>query len=182
MKITLNWFHWLRKPLTSSVLIFTAFVVTMAACGTTDSPLPVVTVQSLSSQENMTSGDDTLIKVARADGTAFTDMNIFLNNTDVTAKFQKMIIKNSEVKVVSEKFKGKKFVFSGFRNKEWEEYIVENGGEVVGSVSKNTSYLVTTKMDAEQGTTKVTKAKDVGVEIVIKEEFENKFMMSKDMK
>ena len=89
---------------------------------------------------------------------------------------RKSIINNSEVVKVSEKFKGKKFVFSGFRNKEWEEYIVENGGEVVGSVSKNTSYLVTTKMDAEQGTTKVTKAKEVGVEIVIKEDFEKKFM------
>jgi DNA ligase (NAD+) len=90
---------------------------------------------------------------------------------------RKNIIKNSEIVKVSEKLKGKKFVFSGFRNKEWEEYIVENGGEVVGSVSKNTSYLVTTKKDSEEGTSKVLKAKDVGVEIVIKEDFENKFMM-----
>jgi NAD-dependent DNA ligase len=89
---------------------------------------------------------------------------------------RKSIIKNSEVVKVSEKFKGKKFVFSGFRNKEWEEYIIENGGEVVGSVSKNTSYLVTTKKDSEEGTTKVLKAKDVGVEIVIKEDFEGKFI------
>jgi len=89
---------------------------------------------------------------------------------------RKNIIKNSEVVKVSEKFKGKKFVFSGFRNKEWEEYIIENGGEVVGSVSKNTSYLVTTKKDSEEGTTKVLKAKEVGVEIVIKEDFEGKFI------
>ena len=88
----------------------------------------------------------------------------------------KNIIKNSEVVKVSEKLKGKKFVFSGFRNKEWEEFIVTNGGEVVGSVSKNTSYLVTTKKDSEEGTSKVLKAKEVGVEIVIKEDFEGKFM------
>jgi NAD-dependent DNA ligase len=94
----------------------------------------------------------------------------------IPARFQKMIIKNSEVKVVSEKFKGKKFVFSGFRNKEWEEYIVENGGEVVGSVSKNTAYLITPKKEIEENsTTKITKAKEIGVEIVAKEDFEKKF-------
>jgi NAD-dependent DNA ligase len=91
--------------------------------------------------------------------------------------YQKTIIKNSEIKMVSEKFKGKKFVFSGFRNKEWEDYITENGGELVSSVSKNTSYLVTTKKDYDEGSTsKVIKAKEVGVPIVIKEEFEKKFM------
>jgi len=91
--------------------------------------------------------------------------------------YQKTIIKNSETKVVSEKFKGKKFVFSGFRNKDWEDYITENGGELVSSVSKNTSYLVTTKKDYDEGSTsKVIKAKEVGVTIVIKEEFEKKFM------
>ena len=91
--------------------------------------------------------------------------------------YQKTILKNSESKVVSEKFKGKKFVFSGFRNKEWEDYITENGGELVSSVSKNTSYLVTTKKDYDEGSTsKVIKAKEVGVQIVIKEEFEKKFM------
>jgi NAD-dependent DNA ligase len=90
--------------------------------------------------------------------------------------YQKTIIKNSETKVVSEKFKGKKFVFSGFRNKEWEDYITENGGELVSSVSKNTSYLITTKKDLDEGSnSKVVKAKEVGVEIVTKEDFEKKF-------
>ena len=94
----------------------------------------------------------------------------------IPVRFQKMIVKNSEVKVVSEKFKGKKFVFSGFRNKEWEEFIVENGGEVVGSVSKNTAYLITPKKEIEENsTTKITKAKEIGVEIVAKEDFEKKF-------
>jgi NAD-dependent DNA ligase len=94
----------------------------------------------------------------------------------IPTKYQKLIIKNSEINKVSEKFKGKKFVFSGFRNKEWEEYIVENGGELVSSVSKNTSYLITTKKDLDEGSnSKVVKAKEVGVEIVTKEDFEKKF-------
>ena len=95
----------------------------------------------------------------------------------IPKKYQKNIIDNSEIKKVSEKFKGKKFVFSGFRNKEWEEYIVINGGELVNSISKNTSFLITTKKDLEEGNnSKVVKAKEVGVEIVTKEDFEKKFL------
>ena len=95
----------------------------------------------------------------------------------IPKKYQKNIIDNSEIKKVSEKFKGKKFVFSGFRNKEWEEYIVINNGELVNSISKNTSYLITTKKDLEEGNnSKVVKAKELGVEIVTKEDFEKKFL------
>jgi NAD-dependent DNA ligase len=95
----------------------------------------------------------------------------------IPKKYQKNIIDNSEVKEVSDKFKGKKFVFSGFRNKEWEEFITENGGELSSSVSKNTSYLITTKKEADEGSnSKVVKAKGLEIEIVTKEEFEGKFM------
>jgi len=95
----------------------------------------------------------------------------------IPKKYQKNIIDNSEVKEVSDKFKGKKFVFSGFRNKEWEEFITENGGELSSSVSKNTSYLITTKKERDEGSnSKVVKAKGLEIEIVTKEEFEEKFM------
>lgn len=95
----------------------------------------------------------------------------------IPKKYQKNIIDNSEVKEVSDKFKGKKFVFSGFRNKEWEEFITENGGELSSSVSKNTSYLITTKKERDEGSnSKVVKAKDLGIDIVTKEDFEGKFM------
>lgn len=95
----------------------------------------------------------------------------------LTKAHQKQILDNSEIKKVSEKFKGKKFVFSGFRNTEWQDYITENGGELVGSVSKNTSYLITTKKDLDEGSnSKVVKAKELGIEIVTKEDFEKKFM------
>ena len=110
MKITLNWRQWLRMPLTSSSLILAALVVTMTACGSFDKPLPEVMVQSLSSQENMTSGDDTLIKVAMADGTTFTGMNIFLNNADVTAKFQKMSSSNAMMGLITGLIQGENVI------------------------------------------------------------------------
>ncbi len=90
MKSHIDWRHWQRLPLSMSGMALVVLVIAMVACGSDDAALPVVTVQSLSSQENMTSGDDTLVKIARADGAAVTGMNFFLNNADVTAKFQKM--------------------------------------------------------------------------------------------
>ena len=62
----------------------------------------------------------------------------------------------------------------------WINYTVKNivGSIIIDNMSKPfISYLVTTNKDAEEGTSKVIKAKDVGVEIVIKEDFEKKFMM-----
>ena len=95
----------------------------------------------------------------------------------IPQKYQKTILKNSEIKKVSDKYKEKKFVFSGFRNKEWEEYLTENGAEIVNSISKNTSYLITTKKDLDEGSnSKVVKAKELNVSIVTKEDFEKKFM------
>ncbi len=90
MKFHIDWRHWQRLPLSMSGMSLFLLAISMIACGSDDVALPVVTVQSLSSQENMTSGDDTLVKIARADGAAVTGMNFFLNNADVTAKFQKM--------------------------------------------------------------------------------------------
>ena len=70
-----------------------------------------------------------------------------------------------------------KIVFSGFRNKEWEKVIEEKGGEITTSVSKNTTILVTTKEDIENGTNaKLLKAKDIGVKILSKEQFEKDYI------
>jgi DNA ligase (NAD+) len=59
---------------------------------------------------------------------------------------------------------GKKYVFSGVRNREMEEDIISRGGSVVGSVSKNTSAVITNDIHSETG--KVKKARDLGIEII----------------
>ena len=70
-----------------------------------------------------------------------------------------------------------KIVFSGFRNKEWEKVIEEKGGEITTSVSKNTTLLVTTKEDIDNGTNaKLLKAKDLGIKILSKEQFEKDYI------
>ena len=75
-------------------------------------------------------------------------------------------------------FKDMKVVFSGFRNKEWEKTIESEGGQVVSTVSKNTTLLVAKEEDIEKGTNaKIKKAIDLGIEVMNPEDFEEKYRM-----
>lgn len=60
--------------------------------------------------------------------------------------------------------KSKTFVFSGVRDDDLEAFITSNGGKVVGSVSKNTSYLVVKAVQSDSS--KVQKAKTLKVSII----------------
>lgn len=58
---------------------------------------PTVTVESLSSPEKMTSGNDTLIQLTGTDGAALTGVKVVLNNADVTDQFQKATTGNASI-------------------------------------------------------------------------------------
>ena len=62
--------------------------------------------------------------------------------------------------------------FSGIRSKNLEQIITENGGKVVGSVSKKTSYLV--MKDVGSNSSKEKKALSIGVLVMTLKEFELK--------
>lgn len=66
--------------------------------------------------------------------------------------------------------KDKKFIFTGFRNKDYEKIIVENGGKVVTSISKSTHYLIVKNKTEKSG--KIDKATELGVKILDIPEFE----------
>lgn len=66
---------------------------------------------------------------------------------------------------------GKSFVFSGVRDKPLEEFIVSNGGSVSLSVSSKTSMVIVKDLESESS--KVTKAKSLGVHIMTLEDFKN---------
>ena len=70
---------------------------------------------------------------------------------------------------------GLKFVFTGFRNKSWEKIIIENGGEITTSVSKNTSFLVCEAID--DTSSKINKARDLKIPIKEKHIF-NTYMQN----
>jgi NAD-dependent DNA ligase len=65
---------------------------------------------------------------------------------------------------VNNKLKDKTFIFSGFRNKDFEKIIQDNGGKVTTSISKNTNYLVV--KDKYENTAKIIKANELGVIIL----------------
>ena len=70
---------------------------------------------------------------------------------------------------MSDSLVGKKYVTSGFRDKDLEQQIIERGGKIVSSVSKKTNGVIV--LDMEQTSGKIKKAKESGVKIYLKEEF-----------
>ena len=79
--------------------------------------------------------------------------------------------------IEDKKVSGKTFVFSDFRNKEWEAYIESHGGKISSSISSKTNYLITTEEAIDTGTnSKVKKAIELKVDIVSKNNFVKKFM------
>lgn len=82
--------------------------------------------------------------------------------------------KNTTISTTSHLFNGQKIVFTGFRNKEWEKIIENNGGEISTSVSGKTS-LVVCKGDEEKTSGKAQKALDLGITVLSKNEFIDKY-------
>jgi NAD-dependent DNA ligase len=100
-----------------------------------------------------------------------------VNKLPASIKNKVQEYKNTIEIVEDKKISGKTFVFSDFRNKEWEAYIESHGGKISSTVSGKTDYLVTTKDAIEAGTnSKVKKATESKVEIVNKDNFAKKFM------
>jgi len=71
---------------------------------------------------------------------------------------------------VNNNLKDKTFIFSGFRNKDFEKIIEDNGGKVTTSISKNTNYLIV--KNKYENTAKIIKAKELGIIILDIEDFE----------
>ncbi len=72
------------------------------------------------------------------------------------------------------KFAGQKIVFTGFRDKELEKLIEDQGGNIKGTVSKNTSAVVY----SDKSTSKYKKAIDLGVPTYTLEEFKKKYKLN----
>ena len=68
-------------------------------------------------------------------------------------------------------FEDKKIVFTGFRNKDYEKIIEDNGGKVITTISKSTDYLIV--KDKNDTSSKIDKANELGIKIFTKEELEN---------
>lgn len=83
----------------------------------------------------------------------------FLNKTPTS---------NTTQKTTTDKLKNKTLVFTGFRDKELEDFVIDNGGKLTTSVTKQTHMLI--YKEGGKGS-KVEKAKSLGVHTVTLDNF-----------
>ena len=103
-----------------------------------------------------------------------------LNNAnDFACKINKYynIIKEETVTVESNntKLNNKKIVFTGFRDKLLEEKAIKFGATIVSSVSKNTDMVVVKETNIIKPSSKIIKARELGIDIIDKITFEKVF-------
>lgn len=97
----------------------------------------------------------------------------FLKELGITkCKAPKKVVVEPTEASHAEEIKGKSFVFTGFRNKEWEAKLEALGGKLSSSVSKNTFLVVAA--DINDTSAKVTKGKELGI-LISKDAFAKRF-------
>ena len=120
---------------------------------------------------------DDLIKI---NGIAVTTADQFIKGIEKYFEFCKDIgikCKKSNKETINNQsskfdiFKGKKVVFSGFRNKEYEDSITNSGGTITTAISKATNYLIVKEYN--DSSAKIKKALEYGIIIMTKHELEN---------
>ena len=70
---------------------------------------------------------------------------------------------------------GQKVVFTGFRDKDLQQWIESEGGEVTNTVSKNTNILLVAKKSLEKPSSKIQKAQKLGIEVLSVDQFLKKY-------
>lgn len=98
----------------------------------------------------------------------------FIEFYDNIKKYITVIIIDKSKEKKSGQFDNMKIVMSGFRDKDIEDLITSNGGELSSGVSKNTSILII-KDDSVNNTSKALKANELGVTVMTKDEFLSKY-------
>ena len=98
------------------------------------------------------------------------EINFKCNKVD---KVEKQSI--SKVPSIQKELNNKKIIFTGFRNKDLEKVITDLGGSITTSVSKNTDILVA--KDLSDNSSKIAKAKELGITIYSKDEFMKKYKL-----
>jgi len=116
----------------------------------------------------------TVEDLLKVDGIAETSAKLFIDNLPKFYEFYdnlgiKCKEKSSNNNIVANtNIFGKSFVFSGFRDKDLEEYIINMGGFIKTSISKNTDYLVVADLD--ENSSKADKARSIGVPLILRDD------------
>lgn len=91
--------------------------------------------------------------------------NDFIKDLPIT------IVKKKAVEKTSSDLEGKSFCFTGVRCKHLEPIIESKGGKIASGVSKNLTYLIA--KDPNSGSSKLTKAQELGVILLSVEDLED---------
>ena len=91
---------------------------------------------------------------------------LFYNFLDKIKKYIKISDNKKEQSIDLSNFS---VVFTGFRNDELKNYIEQNGGKVLSSISSNCNYLV--QKNENSSSSKTKKAKELGIKVLSLEKF-----------
>jgi NAD-dependent DNA ligase len=120
-----------------------------------------------------------LQRVLQIEGFSVKSAQKIVDNVDWADKFiraMKNFATFKEKVIAGANMKGMKVVFTGFRDKKMEEEVVARGGKITTTVSRNTSVLVVTTL-AGKPSGKMKKAIELGVEVLEKQEFNEKYII-----
>jgi DNA ligase (NAD+) len=115
--------------------------------------------------EQLINIDGFQVKTAKQFMDNFEGFKIFLSKLDLEyyVKIDESLVeKNSNID-------GKNFVMTGFRDADIIEYITKNGGMLQNDVNMKTDYLII--KDSDSQSSKLKKAKIMGVDIIFKDDF-----------
>ena len=134
--------------------------------------MKIITSTYPSILSNKWSKEQFVDKIKKIDGFDDITANIFVNNFKSFMNFYNNIknLISIKEKIVKKngKYKDMKIVVSGFRDKDIISYIENEGGVLTNSISKNTDLLVI-KDNTVMDTSKVIKAKELGIKIITKD-------------
>jgi len=99
---------------------------------------------------------------------------LFLNEAKLTDKLHIKIEGKAEKGVENHPLFGKRIVMTGFRDKELTALIESKGGEMGGSVSKNTFVLLVKDKDEDTG--KADQARKLNIPLMTPDEFREKYL------
>lgn len=107
--------------------------------------------------------------------TKLPDFYMFCNDLGIICKKKPLNIEKTERELknneLCNKFKDKKVIFTGFRNKELEERIVTCGGKVVSSISNSLDFVIA--KNKEDMNNKIIKAKSMNIEVLYRDDIMN---------
>jgi len=120
--------------------------------------------------------NQTIDKLNKIKGVSDITAGVFLEglekiSSNTLSLYNVNMVETIQIVPSGDKYHGFSVCFSGLRDKELEKVIIDNGGKISDSVSKNTTHLIVA--DINQHTSKTVKAKEIGIYIMSVEQFKS---------